>query len=112
MVNPTKIIVRKPQIISGFQILPFFAERIGQPRHAPHSHPDIEVLALDMACANPPLVGITHDSDWDRIHNLARAVPLLSLTGRRIDLHELSEADPTGKVLFHCPDVGFEPVAG
>ena len=47
------------------QVFPFFRESIRQAGHAPHSHADAEVLALDMAGANPASDRPSHDLDWD-----------------------------------------------
>jgi hypothetical protein len=94
LVAAAKVTVFKPERMGSFQLLPLFTERIGKPCHSQRSHPDTQVLPFDMARADAPLFRIPYDLDWDRIHNFARAVALLSLKGRRIYLEELTKTDP------------------
>jgi hypothetical protein len=68
-----EVVIGEPQRICSFQILPFLAERIGQSCHAPDPHADAEILALNMRRANPIPLRVSNDSDWDRLHNFARA---------------------------------------
>ena len=48
-------------------------------------------MPFDMRRANTARVRVAVDADWDSLHNLTWAAPLLTLTGSGIDLDELGE---------------------
>lgn len=64
-VNPAEVVVGEPKRIGSLQVLPLLRESIGQTGHAAHSHPDAEVLALNVAGAYPVADRPSHDLDWD-----------------------------------------------
>lgn len=85
-VRPAEIIERKPQRVCIFQIRPFLAESVGEPRHAAHPHPDREILSLDVRCANPLVIwhsDLGHDDDFN---NFRWRVSLFAVACCRIDL--------------------------
>ena len=51
-VNPTEVVVREMQGERGLKILPPLAEPVCQARQSPKLHPQGEVLALHMGCAD------------------------------------------------------------
>jgi hypothetical protein len=64
-VNAAKVVKCEPEGIGSFQIFPFLAECICQTRHAPHTHPNAQILPFDVRGADAVCDRPSHDLDWD-----------------------------------------------
>jgi hypothetical protein len=78
LMYPAEVVPSHVQGDGGFQILKLLAKGVHQPREAPQVHPEIQIGPLHMACADMGFVRVAADWGWDRLDNLAGAVPVRS----------------------------------
>ena len=112
LVSPAEVVIREPERVCGFKVLPLFREGIGKPCHAPHPHADTQVLPFNMTRANSVFDWSAHDFVWDRVHNFSRAVSLLAIAGRSIDFDELSEVYAVAQDQLDSAHVRLKAIRG
>ena len=111
-VNAAEVVEGEPQAVGAPQVVPLLAEGIGKARHAAHLHTDGEILALDMAGANPLLFGVAHDWDLLRTDDFGGAVPALPVLIRAVDLDVHGVVATVAERSGDCGDVGLETIGG
>ena len=72
--HSAEVVVREVQRKCRFVVLPFFRKRICQSRHPTHGHANVEVIALNVACANSALIRAAVDDLFLCGHYLGRRV--------------------------------------
>jgi hypothetical protein len=90
LVNPAKIVERKPHGKSSPVVLPLFTEAISKPREAANAHPRAKVAALDNRSADTLWIGLPHD--WDSLHGSHFGGTVAASPSLAVDLDELHEA--------------------
>ena len=74
--HATEIVPRHVKGDHSFQVGELLAESVDQPPEPPQMHSEVEIRALHVAGADVPFVRVAGDRDWDRLDDLAGAVPV------------------------------------
>src|ERR1035438_7786805 len=78
LMNPAEVVVHVKQSDHRDVVLDLLREGVRQPRKAPHVHPHVEILSLNVAGADMLGIGSPDDSISSGAKTLRRAVALLS----------------------------------
>jgi hypothetical protein len=107
--NTAKVVIRKVQGDSGFQVRQLLAERIGEPRKAPKLHPHGQVLPLYKAGRNVPRIRVASPHLGYNLDDWAWGIPrirvMLAIVAKQFD--ELREVN----VQTECERDAFGVVA-
>src|ERR1039458_8660343 len=97
LMNPSEVVVHVKQGDHCDMIFEFLAEGVSQASKAPHIHPHVQVLALDVAGAD--VFGIWRADDIYAFgpKTLRRAVALLSFRIASVNFHQLRVINVLGE---------------
>src|SRR5437764_105724 len=85
-----EVVPRDVKRDSGLEVIQLLAEGVNEPRKAPKVHSEVEIRPFDMAGANVCFVRVAGNLGWDRLDNLARAVPVRAAVLRlAVNFHQL-----------------------
>jgi len=111
VMNAAEIVERKPYGIGGLQIRPLLAEGVCQPRQSPHSHPNGQVVALDVRGTNSFGVGVSPHGFNRCVHHLWWRVPVFFVGCGRIGFDKLAIINPCPKAGVDGVKVGLEAIS-
>ncbi len=110
LVNPGEIVTDEVQGDRRRMVLHFLRESVSEPGKATHRHPHGEVLPLHKRCAGVCGIGATAYGLHIAADALGRAVTLLRLIRRAVNLLKLGIVYVRTKGILHSVQIGLVPI--